>query len=238
MNNKELIEKIRQCRLADLSDGMDALGLVNTGTMSSKMIPIRPGISMAGFAYTVKLIPAQKDVKVCKNFEEYSKELDEWCSDTYSFFGPISEGKHKDDDLVIVIDMGGYPGGIWGSEIGMNAMKNGVVGTVIDGGCRDLYECNLEGVKVWCTAKTFNHVYGRLVSGGVNIPVECAGVTVNPGDIVCGDDDGVLVIPRDRAEEVLEIALKVREGDQKTRAQHYKDLGLPFDETLGEAGKE
>ena len=52
MNNKELIEKIRQCRLADLSDGMDALGLVNTGTMSSKMRPIR-----REFQWQVLLIP-------------------------------------------------------------------------------------------------------------------------------------------------------------------------------------
>lgn len=237
MTDKELIEKIRSCRLADLADGMDALGLVNTGTMSPSMRPIRPGISMAGFAYTVHLIPAQKDVKVCKTFEEYTEELNKWCSDTYSFFGPISEGKYKDKDIVVVIDMGGYPGGIWGSEIALNAAKNGVVGAVIDGACRDSYECNLEGVKVWCTVRTFNHVYGRLVSGGVNVPIKCAGVTVNPGDIVCGDDDGVLVIPRDRAEEVLEFAMKVRESDQKVRAQHYKDLGLPFDETLGDAIK-
>jgi 4-hydroxy-4-methyl-2-oxoglutarate aldolase len=233
MNNQELLKKIMSCRLADLSDGMDAIGLVNTGTMSGAMRPIRPGISMVGFAYTVKLLPSQKDVKVYKNFDEYKKELDKWCGDTYSFFGPIAQGKYKDENIVVVIDMGGYPGGIWGSEIGMNAVKNGVIGAVIDGACRDSYECNLEGVKVWCTARTFNHVYGRLVNGGVNIPIRCAGVMVNPGDIVCADDDGVLVIPKDRAEEVLEFAQRIREEDQKVRAKHYKDLGLPYDETLG-----
>jgi len=232
MTNEELLRRIRGCRLADLSDGMDAIGLVNKGTMSSGMRPIRSGISMAGFAYTVKLLPAQKEVKVCKSYEEYKKELDNWCSDTYSFFGPIAEGKYK--DIVVVVDMGGYPGGLWGSEIGMNAAKNGVVGVVLDGACRDTYECNIEGVNVWCTQRTFNHVYGRLVSGGVNIPVECDGVTVKPNDIVCGDDDGVLVIPYERAEEVLMFAEMVRKEDQKVRAQHYEDLGLPPDETLGE----
>lgn len=233
MTDQQLIEKIRTQRPADLADGMDALGLVGSGTMSSAMRPIRPGIRMAGFAYTVKLVPTQRDVKVCRNFREYKEELDRWCADTYTFNTAIQEGKCR--DKCVVIDMGGFPGGIWGSEIGMGAMKMGVVGVVIDGGCRDIYECNLEKVVAWCTAPTFNHVYGRLENGGVDVPVECAGVRVNPGDIVCGDDDGVLVIPRQRAEEVLEIATRVHEADQEVRAKHYRDLGFQADETLGSA---
>ncbi len=231
MTDQELLEKIRGCRLADLSDGMDAIGLVNVGTMSSKMRPIREGISMAGLAYTVKLIPAQEEVKACGTVEEYMEELGKWCADTYAFAGGFADGKGK--DMVVVIDIGGYPGGIWGSAVGMSAVKGGVVGVVVDGGCRDSYECNLEKRKVWCTARTFNHVYGRVVNGGVNVPVECAGVTVQPGDVVCGDDDGVLVIPRDRAEEVVKFATAVLEGDQRDRAQLYKDLGYAPDETLG-----
>lgn len=230
MNDKELIQLIRKCRLADLSDGMDALGLVNKGTMSSKMRPIRPGIRFAGFAYTVKLIPAQKEVKVCKDIDEYYKELDKWCSDTYSFTQGITEETAK--DMVVVVDMGGYPGGLWGSEIGADTKIKGVEGVVIDGGCRDIYECNLEKVNVFCTAPTFNHVYGRLVSGGVNVPIQCAGVTVNPGDIVCADDDGVLVIPRDKAEDVLKFAIPILEDDQKKRRKHYEALGYEPDFTL------
>jgi 4-hydroxy-4-methyl-2-oxoglutarate aldolase len=236
LTNQELIQRIRACRLADLSDGMDAIGLVNTGTMSSEMRPLRPGIRMAGLAYTVKLIPTQKAVKVCSTYEEYQKELGEWCQETYAFLEGLRDGQGK--DKVVVIDMDGYPGGIWGSECGMNAAKNGVVGVVIDGGCRDSYECNLEKLAIWCTARTFNHVYGRLESGGVNVPVECAGVVVHPGDIVCGDDDGVLVIPRELAEQVVVFAEGILKADQKVRAQHYKDLGYEYDETLGEFGAE
>ena len=236
MKEQELLQRIRACRLADLSDGMDALGLVNAGTMSPEMRPLRPSIRMAGFAYTVKLIPTQKAVKVCSTYEEYQKELGAWCQETYAFLGGLMDGQGK--DKVVVIDMDGYPGGIWGSECGMNAAKNGVVGVVIDGGCRDSYECNLEKLDIWCTARTFNHVYGRLESGGVNVPVECAGVVVHPGDIVCGDDDGVLVIPRKQAEQVLTFAEGILKADQEVRAQHYKDLGYEYDETLGEFGVE
>ena len=234
MTDRELLEGIRGCRLADLSDGMDAIGLVNAGTMSSAMRPIREGIAMAGFAFPAKLVPTQEQAKACETGEEYMAELGKWCEDTYAFTAGFADGKGK--DMVVVIDMGGYPGGIWGSAIGMSAMANGVVGAVIDGGCRDSHECNLEKVEVSCTRRTFNHVYGRVVNGGVNVPVECAGVTVRPGDVVCGDDDGVLVIPRERAEEVLEFAQAVLKGDQRDRAGLYKTLGYEPDETLGEFG--
>ncbi len=234
MNERELLERIRGCRPADLSDGMDAIGLVNAGTMSDRMRPLRPGMRMAGIAYTVKLVPAQQPVKVCQSLDEYMAELGRWCEDAYAFVGGLTDGKGR--DRVVVIDMDGYPGGLWGSEIGMNAVKWGVAGVVIDGACRDSYECNLEKLKVWCTTRTFNHVYGRLANGGVNVPVQCAGVAVRPDDIVCGDDDGVLVIPRERAEAVLEFAEAILKQDQKARAKHYRDLGYAPDETLGEFG--
>lgn len=234
-DDERILERIRSARLADLSDGMDAIGLINKGTMSPNMRPLCKGTSMAGFAYTVKLIPVENHLDACTSFEEYQQQLGRWCEDVYSFVGGFADGKGK--DMVIVIDAGGCPAGVWGSEIAMNAMKNGVVGVVIDGACRDCYETKLEKAKVWCTVRTCNHIYGRLTNGGVNIPIRCAGVDVRPGDIVCGDDDGVLVIPRERAEEVLRYALKIREMDQKTRAAHYKDLGYPPDETLRPGGQ-
>ncbi|MDR1903412.1 MAG: RraA family protein [Treponema sp.] len=230
MDDKELIKLIRKCRLADLGDGMDALGLVNMGTMKDTMRPLRPGISFSGFAYTVKLVPCQKPVKVCKDIQEYYDELEKWCSDTYTFNGGLT--KETCPDTVVVVDMGGYPGGLWGSEIGAASMIKGVAGVVLDGACRDSEEANIEGVKVFCTRRTFNHVYGRLVNGGVNVAVECAGVTVHPRDIVCADDDGVLVIPYNRAEEVLKFAIPIMEDDQKKRAEHYKNLGLKPDASL------
>ena len=230
MTDQELIREIRKCRLADLSDGMDALGLVDVGTMSPEMRPLRPGISFAGFAWTVKLVPAQRTFHPCKTVEEYMEMNGEWCSDTYTFARIL---KQEDmTDKVLVIDMGGYPGGVLGSENTMDYKLRGVVGYVVDGGCRDSYECNKQGANVFCTKRTFRHVSGRMVFSGVNIPVQCAGVTVRPGDIVCADDDGVLVIPRDRAEEVLMFAKAVLEADMKIRARHYEVLGFEPDETL------
>lgn len=230
MEDNELIRMIRKCRLADLGDGMDALGLVNTGTMRRDMRPLRPGIEFAGFAFTVRLLPAQQPVKVCADYAEYKVELKKWCSETYTFMKELTP--ETCPDTVVVVDMGGYPGGLWGSENGAGTKIKGLAGVVLDGGCRDSYECNLENINVFCTERTFNHVYGRLVNGGFNIPIRCAGVMVHPRDIVCADDDGVLVIPRERAEEVLRFAVGALEDDQKTRTRHYEALGFVKDDTL------
>lgn len=230
MTNSELIKELRKYRCADLSDAMDAIGLVDKGTMNANMRPLRPGMEFKGFAYTVKLLPKQDGVKACKTVEEWREELGKGCSDIYRFVDGITEENAK--DMVVVIDMGGIRGGVWGSEIAMNTMIRGIEGAVIDGGCRDSYETNLEKANVFCTQRTFTHSYGRCTFGGTNIPVNCAGVLVNPGDVICADDDGVLVIPRDRAEEVIKFAKMQLDDDIATRSAHYEKLGYAPDETL------
>ena len=230
MTNADLIRELRKCRNADLSDGMDAIGLVNVGSMSTAMRPIRPGIEFKGFAYTVKLLPKYDNVKACRTLDEWREELGRGCRDIYSFTAGVNEETAK--DMVIVVDMDGIAGGLWGSDIGLQMKTLGVSGVVIDGGCRDVYETNLEGAEVFCTRRTFNHVYGRVTAGGVNVPISCAGVTVRPGDVVCADDDGVLVIPRERAEEVLMFAMAQLTDDEAARAKKYEKAGYAADETL------
>lgn len=230
MTDAELMKEIRKYRCADLSDGMDAIGLVDKGTMNESMRPLRPGIEFKGFAYTIKLLPKSDAVKECKTVDEWREELGKECDKIYSFVGEITPERAK--NTVIVVDMEGVRGGLWGSEIAMTMMERGIEGTVLDGGCRDSYEANLESAPVFCTKRTFTHAYGRVEPGALNIPVHCAGVTVKPGDIVCADDDGVLVIPRERAEEVIMFAKMQLEDDIQARTEHYDNLGFEHDDTL------
>jgi regulator of RNase E activity RraA len=230
MTNQELIKELRRFRNADLSDAMDALGLVDKGTMDEKMRPLRPGIEFKGFAHTVKLLPKQDDVKTCKTVEEWREELGKGCNDIYNFVDTVNKENGK--DMVIVIDMEGIRGGVWGSEISMTMMERGVEGFVIDGGCRDSFETNLEKAPVFCTRRTYTHAYGRVTRGSIGTSISCAGVTVKEGDIICGDDDGVLVIPREVAEEVIQFARMQLEDDIRVRTEHYQNLGLEPDESL------
>ena len=70
-----------------------------------------------------------------------------------------------------------------------------------------------EREKVNCTRRTYTHAYARVIIGGANVPVDCAGVLIKPGDIVCADDDGVLVIPVERAKDVVRFARMQLEDD-------------------------
>ena len=230
MTNQELINELRKYRCADLSDAMDALGLVDKGTMDEKMRPLRPGIEFKGFAHTVKLLPKQDRVKACKTVEEWREELTKGAHNIYNFVDTVNEDNAK--DMVIVIDMDGIRGGVWGSEIAMTMMERGVEGVVVDGGCRDSYETNLEKAPVFSTKRTFTHAYGRVERGTIGEAINCAGVTVKPGDVICADDDGVLVIPREVAEDVIKFAKMQLEDDIKVRTEHYNNLGLELDESL------
>ena len=174
MTNQELIKELRRYRCADLSDAMDALGLVDKGTMDERMRPLRPGIEFKGFAHTVKLLPKQERVKVCNTVEEWREELGRGCNDIYSFVDTVTQENAQ--DMVLVIDMDGIRGGVWGSEISMTMMERGVEGFVIDGGCRDSFETNLEKAPVFCTRRTYTHAYGRVQRGSVGVPVNCAGL--------------------------------------------------------------
>lgn len=230
MTKKELITEIRKYRCSDLSDAMDALGMVDVGTMDEKMRPIRPGIEFKGFAHTVKLVPYRQHVVKCETVEQWREELQKGCEDIYNFNDTIT--KENSEDMVICIDMDGIRGGVWGSEIAMTMMEKGVTGVVVDGGCRDSYEANLEGAPVFCTRRTFTHAYGRVQRGTIGETINCAGVTVRPGDIICADDDGVLVIPIEVAEDVIKFARNQLEEDIKVRGQHYQNLGFEADATL------
>jgi 4-hydroxy-4-methyl-2-oxoglutarate aldolase len=76
------------------------------------------------------------------------------------------------------------------------------------------------------------HPMGRIRAVSDNRPIACAGVAVDPGDLVVADDDGVVVVPQDIAEEVADRARRIQEVDRPSRRDGYRKLGLPFDETV------
>ncbi|MFC2099009.1 RraA family protein [Bacteroidota bacterium] len=232
LSDEELVARVSKCRPADLGDAMDAFGLISTGTMSHKMRPIREGISFAGIAYTVKFVPAVDPAVVCKTPEEYFERLDQWNTKVYGYEDGMKDGKAK--DKVFVMDMSGQSAGNWGSHNGIFWTYGAeIAGIVVDGSIRDTYEANIEGIKGFCTRRTFDHPYHRIKLAGVNIPIQCDGVQVNPGDIISADDDGVLVIPREYIAKVLYLAEEILDRDQQARAKSYKEFGLTPDETLG-----
>lgn len=120
---------------------------------------------------------------------------------------------------VVVCTMGNYPEqGPFGDCLATSAMKKGIVGLVVDSGVRDGETIQAMGFNVFCKGHCVN---GTVKSelGTVNHPIAIGGQVVNPGDIILGDDDGVVVVPKEIAAEVLEISLQRLENEVGIRAK-------------------
>jgi regulator of RNase E activity RraA len=100
-----------------------------------------------------------------------------------------------------------------GGLMGTAMWSRGFSGAVIDGGVRDLPQLKRIGFPVYATGPVPSTSVGHYRFGGMNIPVECDGVTVRVGDIITADQDGVVVVPRERAAEVLVRAQKLDETE-------------------------
>lgn len=214
-------------RVADVSDGMDAIGLRNVGLVSSAIRPVWRGARISGRAITARYVPTNEVVPTMSP-EEYAEYSRHWYAEKcpYPFLQVAKPGD------VLVLDLSGLEVGFWGSNVALAAKKVGIVGVIIDGGCRDTYEIEKQRCPVWTRHVARTTVIGRLEFAGINETVNCGGVKVRPGDIVVADDDGVIIVPREVASEVAKWARRELENDKRARRKLYEELGLPLDETV------
>lgn len=169
--------------LRDLLEGGDLTCLVSDalergGAMGSAMRPVWPGARFVGEAVTARTFG----------------------TDLSAVFGGIEAAGAGH---VLVIDSHGVTNSaFWGERTTRAAMARGAVGAVIDGACRDVVAISRLRFPVFSTAVTPNAGLpgGR---GAVNVPVAVGGLTVRPGDVLVGDENGVVVIPAERRGEVL-----------------------------------
>ncbi|HET9724483.1 MAG TPA: hypothetical protein VFR44_11685 [Actinomycetota bacterium] len=218
----------RTVRTSDLSDALDSMGLQERYVMDPRMRPLFPGIRFAGIAHTMAydVIDAPLEPMTYDGFAERQ-------------YAPGPEGLWREagpygaPDEVLVIDAKGTIAGILGSNNTLQARVKGTIGFVIDGVCRDSYEGTIQHTPVFCTVRSPAHPMGRIRAVSDGEPIVCAGVEVRQGDLVVGDDDGVVVVPQDIAAEVVDRAVKIQEADRPSRRDGYEKLGLPFDETVG-----
>ncbi len=223
----ELVRLFEGLRVADVSDGMDAVGLRDVGLVDRSIRPIWKGARICGRALTARYVPTNEVVPTMSP-EEYAEFSRRWYAEKcpYAFLEVAQPGD------VLVLDLSGAEVGFWGSNIALAAKKAGIVGVIIDGGCRDTYEVEKQRCPVWARHIARTTVIGRLEFAGLNETINCGGVKVRPGDIVVADDDGVIVVPREAAAEVAKWARKELEADKQARRRLYEELGLPLDETV------
>jgi 4-hydroxy-4-methyl-2-oxoglutarate aldolase len=117
-----------------------------------------------------------------------------------------------EEGSVIVISIeGGEPDvAVWGGLMTAGAVANGLAGAVLDGGVRDLTEIRRDyGFPVYARDVSPGTTLGRYRTVASQVPVRVGGIMVHPGDILVGDVDGVVVVPKAQAAEVLKLALEI-----------------------------
>jgi regulator of RNase E activity RraA len=223
----EVLRVARSVRTSDLSDALDSMGLQERYVMANAMRPLFPGIRFAGIAHTAEYNLINRPVEPMSYEEFAGRQYAEGPEGLWREAGPWGA-----PDEVLVIDAKGTTAGILGSSNTLQGRAKGAVGFVIDGTCRDSYECAIQGTPVFCTVRSPAHPMGRIRAVSDDEPIVCAGVAVDPGDLVVADDDGVVVVPQTIAEEVVDRAWRIQEADRPGRREGYRKLGLPFDETV------
>ena len=160
----------------------DCMGRFNA--MTSDMRPLFEGIRFVGTAVTVKTL----------------------ASDLAAAFKAID--LCRPGDVVVIDSHGSVDTAFWGENMTMSAVNRGAVGAVIDGACRDVEEIRRLRFPVVCKGIVPN-VASISGYGHVNVPIQCAGVPVHPGDILVVDGNGVVVVPKEDAPDILAAARRL-----------------------------
>lgn len=196
----EVIERLSRLPNANISDAMN-----KHFVMHHEVRPLRPGLHFCGPAITCGSLDLT--VKI------FALSL-------------IQPGD------VFVQASGGINEYACFGELGSNGVKaRGGIGAIIDGGVRDITGISETGLPVFArsiTPRNYHYPFGQPF-GSVNRPVVCAGVLVNPGDIIVASDEGVVVVPRVMAEKVTAAAEKIQ-ADEKQRRAGIKSGDIPFDQ--------
>lgn len=129
-------------------------------------------------------------------------------------------------DVLVVTTFSESTDGMFGELLAQSCLARGVAGLVIEAGVRDTVEITALGFPVWSRAVSAQGT-SKTIAGNVNVPVVCAGVSVDPGDVIVGDADGVVVVPRETAAAVLAAADQRLAKEERTRARlKAGELGL------------
>lgn len=192
-----LIERFRDIPVANLSDCMNRLFV-----MRSRIHPIGAGKKMLGTAFTVKAAPADNLL--------FNKAI----------------GMARSGDVIVVDDCGNLDRSICGDIMYRMAEARGIAGFVVDGCVRDIDHLATTDFPVFAAGVTPKGPY-KNGPGEINTYISCGGQVVRPGDIIVGDEDGVLVIRPEDAEMILDSVQKLMEGEielgEEIKDPNWKD---------------
>lgn len=234
--DNDILRLYEGLRVADVSDGMDLVGLKDLGLMDPDIEALWKDIDefkhmFCGIAVTVRYVPTNRVFPSNVSKEDYEKWRNEW-------YGKISPEPFMEfirpGSVVVIDNAGDGDTGSTGSNNSMLWVQQGAVGIVSAGGVRDTDEIIKQQIPVYMDISKRGRGIrpGRNEVESVQKPVVIGGVLIRPGDVIVADGDGVIVVPRDQAIPVAKAAHEVLSVDKAQRKKLYEELGIPMDFTV------
>lgn len=192
---KELLNRYEQLYTGAVNDVLREFCLLDQA-LPRRIVPLCEYHTVAGIAFTVKSSP---NVKITGEMEFRTQMLEEMQEDAFVVWDTSRDEKAT----------------LWGGVMTATAKSKKLKAACIDGGIRDTHQILATEFPVFYEYRISNGSLGRCLITHYQVPIKIGDVTIKPGDIVLGDIDGVLVVPRDIAYEVLIRAEEIKENEEK-----------------------
>lgn len=214
ISEKELCDRYEKVTTAMVNDVLREDNILYQ-TLPNNILPLREEMKVAGVAFTLK---GSKNLDITDEMEQRAQMLE----------------AIEPDSICVWDTCGDEESAQWGEIMTMASIKRGCRGAIVDGGIRDTDMVLAQNFPVWCKYRTSNGMMGRFRMIGWQMPIEIGGVHIFPGDILLADIDGVIVIPRKMAYDVLVRAEEIR--DNEVEIKEMVNSGMKPTEVVANGG--